>query len=134
MALPIVVHTREAEADTFRILEAERRGTLRGVFHCFTGSAQAARRAVELGFFVSFAGIITFRGAGELRRAAINVPMERLLVETDSPYLSPVPYRGKRNEPCRIRTVVAALAELRGVSAEEMARTTSRNFNTLFNP
>jgi TatD DNase family protein len=130
--LPIIIHTREASDDTFRILEEE--GARRGVFHCFTGDAAMARRALELGFHLSFAGILTFPRAGELREAAKMTPLERLLSETDSPYLAPVPHRGKRNEPAWVTRVVDTLADLHGVSVAEMATRIRHNFLGLFGP
>jgi TatD DNase family protein len=124
LGLALVVHTREAWADTFAILE-EAGVPARVVFHCFTGGPEEARRCLELGAFVSFSGIVTFGRAEEVRAAARLCPAERLLVETDSPYLAPVPYRGRRNEPALVTVVVEALAALRGVAVEELAGTTS---------
>jgi TatD DNase family protein len=132
--LPVVIHTREADADTVAILKEEGGGDLRGVLHCFTGDTALARAGLDLGFYISFAGIITFPKAGELRETARIVPLDRLLVETDSPYLAPTPYRGKRNEPAYVARVVAALAELHGIEAGEVARITASNFHTLFRP
>jgi TatD DNase family protein len=129
-ALPIIIHTREATADTFRILTEE--GCRRGVFHCFTGDRAMAAEALDLGFFLSFAGILTFPKAAELREVARNTPLERLLSETDAPYLAPVPHRGKRNEPAYVVRVVEALAELHGLPREAMAARTRRNFVDLF--
>jgi TatD DNase family protein len=131
---PIVVHTREADEDTLAILRDEAGGTLKGVLHCFTGSDALADAGVALGFYISFAGIVTFPKAGALRETARRVPLNRLLVETDSPFLAPVPHRGKRNEPAYVRQVVAALAELYGVSPDELARRTTANFHALFRP
>jgi TatD DNase family protein len=131
---PIVVHTREADEDTLAILRDEGGGTLKGVLHCFTGSDALADAGVALGFYISFAGIVTFPKAGALRETARRVPLNRLLVETDSPFLAPVPHRGKRNEPAYVRQVVAALAELYGVSPDELARRTTANFHALFRP
>jgi TatD DNase family protein len=125
--LPVVLHTREATEDTFRILDEEG-GGLRLVFHCFTGSAAMADRALDRGAWLSFAGIVTFPRAAELRDIARRVPTDRLLVETDAPYLAPVPYRGRRNEPAFVARVVEALAELRGTDAGELARQTAANF------
>jgi TatD DNase family protein len=129
-SLPVIIHTREATDDTFRLIEAAR--GVRGVFHCFTGDAAMARRAAAVDFYVSFAGILTFPRAEELRAAALVVPHDRLLVETDSPYLAPVPHRGKRNEPAFVAEVVARLAEVRGVASGELAAQVTRNFDTLF--
>ena len=130
--LPIVIHTREAEDDTFRILSEERVET--GVFHCFTGDRQMARRALDIGFYISLAGIVSFPKALELKEVAQMVPLDRLLVETDSPYLAPVPHRGKRNEPAHVVRVAEVIAELRGVGVEEIARATDDNFIRVFNP
>jgi TatD DNase family protein len=130
--LPIVIHTREATDDTFRILREEGDGRVRGVFHCFTGDVAMARRALEIGFYLSYAGILTFPKAGDLREAATITPLDRLLSETDSPYLAPTPYRGKRNEPAYVARVVETLAELHGISPSEMALRTAENFVRLF--
>src|SRR5262245_38854298 len=108
---PVVVHTREADEDTLTLLRDEGRGRVRGVLHCFTGSAALADAGLALGFYISLAGIVTFPKAGELRETAKRVPLDRLLVETDSPFLAPVPYRGKRNEPAHVRRVVETLAD-----------------------
>ena len=132
--LPVVIHTREAEADTVRIITEEGRGKLRGVFHCFTGDADAAHRALGTGFLISIPGVATFPKAEALRQAAAGVPAERLLVETDSPYLAPVPHRGKRNEPAYVARVVEHLATVRGTSAADISEQTDRNFERLFRP
>jgi TatD DNase family protein len=132
--LPIVVHTREADDDTLAILREGERGTLRGVLHCFTGSPALARAGLDLGFYISLAGIITFPKSADLRETARLVPLDRLLVETDSPFLAPVPYRGKRNEPAYVGRIVATLAELHGVPMPELAQITTANFHTLFRP
>jgi TatD DNase family protein len=132
--LPLVVHTREAEDDTFRVLAEEHAERIGGVFHCFTGDRAMARRALSLGFHISLAGIVTFPKALELKDVARMVPLDRLLVETDSPYLAPVPYRGGRNEPAHVVRVAEVIAELRGVAVEEIARATDENFGRLFNP
>ena len=132
VAKPIVVHTREAAADTIRILREEDAKSVGGVMHCFTESIEIAEAAMELGFYISFSGIVSFKSASTLREVARGLPAERLLVETDSPYLAPVPKRGKRNEPAFVRYVAEALAELRGVSMEAVARTTTENFRRLF--
>jgi TatD DNase family protein len=128
--LPVVIHTRDAADDTFRIIGEE--GGLRGVFHCFTGDAATARRVLDLGFCLSFAGIVTFPKAAELRDVARLVPGERLLAETDSPYLAPVPHRGRRNEPAFVTRVIEALAEARGEAPAHVAETTARTFANLF--
>ena len=129
---PIVIHTREADDDTFAILEGEGAPPPGGVFHCFTGDAATARRAVELGFHVSFSGIVTFRRADAVREAAAAVPWERLLVETDAPYLAPIPHRGRRNEPAWVARVVEAVAGVRGTSPDEVSARTAAAFETLF--
>lgn len=127
--LPVVIHTREAEDETVEILRTEWEGsTLPGIMHCFSGTPELARKSVELGFLVSFSGIVTFKKAEELRSVAGAVPLERLLIETDCPFLTPVPYRGKRNEPSYVIEVAKCLAELRGIALEEMARITTANF------
>ena len=131
--LPVVIHTREAEAETIEILKSEYAGAQRrGVFHCFSGSMHLAQRALEIGFMISFSGIVTFKKADELRAVAKEVPLDRLLIETDCPYLTPIPYRGQRNEPAYVVEVARCLAELHGVVLEVMARVTTENFNTFF--
>jgi TatD DNase family protein len=132
MQLPLIVHTREAEADTRAILEAEASPPLRGVLHCFTGSPAMAEWAIESGLYVSFAGILTFPNANALRALAADLPLDRLLVETDCPYLAPVPYRGKRCEPAFVVEVGRTLARLRDVPYEELARATTANHARLF--
>lgn len=131
---PVVIHTREAEDDTLAILREEGGGELRGVLHCFTGSASLARAGLDLGLHVSVAGIITFPKAAELRETIRGVPLERLLTETDSPFLAPVPHRGKRNEPSYVGRVVEGLAQLHGCSASDIADTTAANFKAVFRP
>ena len=130
--LPVVIHTREAEEDTLRILTEESRGDLRGVFHCFSGDAAAAARALDTGFHLSIPGIVTFPKSTALRDAARHVPGDRLLVETDSPYLAPVPFRGKRNEPGHVISTLALVAELRGVARDALGAQLVRNFDELF--
>jgi TatD DNase family protein len=132
--LPVVIHTREADDDTLAILREPGARPLRGVLHCFTGTPSLARAGLELGLYVSLAGIITFPKAAELRETARLVPLDRLLTETDSPFLAPVPHRGKRNEPAFVERVVAALAELHQRPVDEIARRTAANFHTLFRP
>ena len=132
--LPIVIHTREAEDDTFRILAEESAGEVGVVFHCFTGDRDMARRALDAGFYLSLAGIVTFPRALELHEVAKVVPLDRLLVETDSPFLAPVPHRGKRNEPAHVVRVAEAVAALRGATAEAIGRATADNCDRLFNP
>ena len=130
--LPLVIHTRSASADTLAILREEGGGQVRGVFHCFTETAEVARAALDLGFYISFSGILTFRNAEDLREVAREVPLERCLIETDSPYLAPVPYRGKTNSPAHVPHVAARLAEIKGCDLAELARVTSANFERLF--
>ncbi len=129
---PVVIHTREADDDTIDALRAEGRREVGGVFHCFTGDAAFARRALDLGFHVSFSGIVTFRSAGAIREAAAIVPADRLLIETDSPYLAPVPFRGERNEPARVARVLDVVAETRGAGIEETAEETGLAYARLF--
>ncbi|MDA7417958.1 TatD family hydrolase [Xenophilus arseniciresistens] len=133
---PLVIHTREASHDTIAILKEEGEqggaGAAGGVFHCFTETAEVARAALDLGFYISFSGILTFKKAQELREVARFVPLDRLLIETDSPYLAPVPYRGKVNNPSYVPFVAAQIAELRGMSADAVGELTSRNFDNLF--
>ena len=133
---PLVIHTREASADTIAILKEEgETGTGQaagGVFHCFTETAEVARAALDLGFYISFSGILTFKKAQDLRDVAAFVPMDRMLIETDSPYLAPVPYRGKTNTPAYVPFVAKQIAELRQLPIEAVAEATSRNFKTLF--
>ena len=132
--LPVIIHTREATDDTFAILREAGGSAVRGVFHCFTGDSAMARRALDIDFYVSFAGILTFPKAVELRDAARIVPEDRLLVETDSPYLAPVPHRGKRNEPSFVTRVLEVLAETRGTDAPALGASAARNFTRLFGP
>jgi TatD DNase family protein len=132
ISLPVIIHTREATDDTFAILAAV--DGVRGVFHCFTGDEVMARRAVDIGFYLSFAGIVTFPKAGDLRAAAAVVPADRLLIETDSPYLAPVPHRGKRNEPAYVGRVLEALAVVHGVTAAALEAQVAANFVRLFGP
>lgn len=128
--LPVVIHTREATEDTFLALR-DHAGRLRVVFHCFTGGMEMARTALDIGAWLSFAGIVTFPKAGELRDVARMVPADRFLVETDSPYLAPVPFRGKRNEPALVAKVVEGLAAVRGASVEEIAAQSTANFHAV---
>lgn len=129
---PLVIHTREAAADTLRILEEEGAGEVGGVMHCFTESLEVARAAMRLGFHISFSGIVTFKNALALKEVARAVPLERMLVETDSPYLAPVPHRGRTNEPAYVRHVAEEIARLKGVAPEAVADATTRNFFALF--
>lgn len=131
--LPVVIHTREAESETIEILQSDYAGAeRRGIFHCFSGSMDLAQKAIELGFMISFSGIVTFKKAEELREVAKQVPPARLLIETDCPYLSPMPYRGKRNEPAYVVEVARCLADLHDVELDAMATLTSDNFQRLF--
>jgi TatD DNase family protein len=134
--MPLIIHTRSASADTLAILREEQGGTIDGgpggVFHCFTETAEVARAALDLGFHISFSGILTFKNAQDLRDVASFVPLERCLIETDSPYLAPVPYRGKTNSPAYVPHVAAQIAQLKGLPVETIAEATSRNFEQLF--
>ncbi len=130
--LPLVVHTRSAADDTLDVLRDEGQGRVSGVFHCFTETRQVARAALELGFMISFSGILTFRNADELREVARMVPLDRCLIETDSPYLAPMPHRGKTNSPAWVPHVAVRLAEVKGLSLEAVADQTTRNFDHLF--
>ena len=131
--LPLVVHTREAEADTAEILgQAVKEGGVTGVLHCFTGSAELARKGLDLGFFISLSGIVTFKNARDLQETAKWIPLDRLLVETDSPFLAPVPHRGKTCEPAFVADTAAFIADLRGEEPEALADATTANFFKLF--
>jgi TatD DNase family protein len=131
---PLIVHSRDAAEDTLAILREEGAGEAGGVMHCFTGDREMARRAMDLNFHISFSGIVTFKSAHELKEVARRIPLERMLVETDCPYLAPAPHRGKPNQPAYVRYVAEHIAELRGVSFEQLAAATTRNFMALFNP
>ena len=130
--LPLVVHTRDAREDTIELLSRHNADEVGGVLHCFTESWEMAREAIELGFYISISGIVTFNQAQNVRDMAQRIPADRLLIETDSPWLSPVPYRGKPNHPGRVRLVAEKLAEIRGESIEDLARQTFDNANRLF--
>lgn len=130
--LPLIVHTRAAPADTIAIMREEGADAVGGVMHCFTESLEVARAALEMGFFISFSGIVTFKNARELKEVAKAVPLDRLLVETDAPYLAPVPHRGRQNEPGFVPHVAAEVARLRGISQEEVESATTANFFRLF--
>ncbi len=133
LELPVVIHSRSADDDTLEVLRAELAGYDRaGVLHCFGGSLQMAQAAIELGFFISFAGNLTFKKAEDLRDVARQLPLEKLLVETDCPYLTPVPFRGKRNEPARVVETAKYLAEIHNQHPDEVGRITSQNFAKLF--
>ena len=129
---PLVIHTREAAEDTLAILKEEGAGAVGGILHCFTESLAVAERARDLGFYISISGIVSFKKAEQVHEVARAIPLDRLLVETDSPYLAPVPYRGKPNEPAYVRHVAEAIANLRQISYAEVATASSRNFLSLF--
>jgi TatD DNase family protein len=132
--LPVVIHTRDAEADTLAILNEEWQDSgLPGIIHCFTGTRYLAEEAIRLGFFISFSGVLTFKKAEDLRATAKALPIEKVLIETDAPFLAPIPYRGKRNEPAYVIETAKAIAELRNLAYEEVGRITSENFKRLFN-
>ncbi len=135
---PLVIHTRNAADDTLAILREEGEdaspGSAGGVFHCFTENEQVARAALDLGFYISFSGILTFKNAQPLRDVAAFVPLDRVLIETDSPYLAPVPYRGKTNTPAYVPYVAQQLAEVKHLPVEQVAQATNRNFDALFKP
>lgn len=131
--LPLIVHSRDADDDTARVLKEEGAGDgLRGVMHCFSSGRELAERALDMGFYVSFSGIVTFRNSEELRAITRDVPLERILVETDAPFLAPVPKRGKRNEPAFVAHTAAVVAEVKGIDPAELAERSTRNFLTLF--
>ena len=130
--LPLVIHTRAASQDTLDVLTSEGKGRVGGVFHCFTETMGVARAALDLGFMISFSGILTFKNAEDLRAVARFVPLDRCLIETDSPYLAPAPFRGKTNTPALLPWVAQQLASVKGLSAEEIARATTANFEALF--
>jgi TatD DNase family protein len=129
---PLIVHSREAREDTLRVLEEERANEVGGIMHCFVEDMATAERAMALGFLISFSGIVTFRNAAALQEVARHIPHDKLLVETDAPYLAPIPYRGKPNEPAYVRDVAEFVANLRGVSVELLSEQTSNNFRRLF--
>jgi TatD DNase family protein len=134
LGLPVVIHTREAEDDTFALLDEESGGKVPGVFHCFTGDRRMAAQALERGFHLSFSGILSFPRAGALREVARETPSERLLIETDSPYLAPVPFRGKRNEPRWVARVAEVVAGIRGSTAAGIGSLTAETYVDLFRP
>jgi TatD DNase family protein len=129
---PLIIHTRNAAADTLAIMTEEHAHLAGGVMHCFTESWEVAEAALAMGFYISFSGIVTFKSAKDLKDVACRVPLERMLIETDSPYLAPMPHRGKRNEPAYVRHVAEEIAGLRGISLEQVGEATSRNFRDLF--
>ena len=130
--LPLVIHTREAEEDTLHILKSEKAGAAGGVIHCFSGSLEMARQCIDLGFYISIPGIVTFNKAINVHEVVRNIPVERMLIETDSPFLAPVPYRGKKNEPSFVVKVAEKIAELKGLALQDVARITTLNAETLF--
>ena len=132
LRLPIVVHTREAQDDTITVLKEENAADVGGVFHCFSGDARLAKDALDLGFLLSFSGVITFQNATMLRDIVKTVPMDRILVETDSPYLTPAPHRGKRNEPAYVRLVAEKIAAIQGMTTDQVAELTSQNARRVF--
>lgn len=129
---PLIVHSRQAKEDTIKILREEAAETVGGVLHCFTEDMAMAEQALELNFYISFSGIVTFNSAKQIQHVAQNMPLDRMLIETDSPYLAPVPYRGKSNEPAYVRYVAEFIASLRGVEVQEIAEATTDNFFKLF--
>lgn len=132
LSKPVVVHTREAREDTLAIIRESGDPSIGGVLHCFTENWDMARQALALNYYISFSGIVTFKNAGELREVAMQVPLDRLLIETDAPYLAPVPYRGKKNEPKYVVEVAQCIADLRGLEIERLAEITAQNFDNLF--
>jgi TatD DNase family protein len=129
---PLIIHTRAASDDTLFIMREEKAREAGGVMHCFTESMSVAKAAMDLGFYISFSGIVTFKNAKDLKEVAQAVPLDRMLIETDSPYLAPMPYRGKTNEPSYVKHVAEEIARLKDVSVEEVGQVTSRNFRKLF--
>ena len=129
---PLIIHTREAAADTLRIMAEEKAAEAGGVMHCFTETWEVAEAALAMGFYISFSGIVTFKNARQLKEIAQRVPLERILIETDAPYLAPVPHRGKLNQPAYVKDVAAEVATLRGISLDEVGRSTTENFVRLF--
>jgi TatD DNase family protein len=129
---PLIIHTRSAAADTLRILAEEDAGSIGGVMHCFTENLEVARTAIELGFYISFSGIVTFKNATVIKEVAHSIPLEKILIETDSPYLAPTPHRGKTNQPAYVKHVAEEIAKLRNITLDEVGEVTSRNFRQLF--
>ena len=130
---PLIIHTRDAQEDTLALLREEKAASVGGILHCFTETWDMAEQAIELGFYISFSGIVTFKNASALREVAAKVPDDKILIETDAPYLAPVPHRGKENQPAYVVEVAKHLASIRGQSVEEIARLSTENFNRLFN-
>ncbi|MGH8521991.1 MAG: TatD family hydrolase, partial [Gammaproteobacteria bacterium] len=131
---PLIIHNREATEDVLKVLHQNGAHAVGGVMHCFVDTWETAERAMDLGFYISFSGIVTFRNAKSVQEVARRVPLERMLVETDAPYLAPVPHRGKNNQPAYVRYVAEYIAELKGIPAQEVFAATTRNFVTLFKP
>jgi TatD DNase family protein len=131
---PLIIHTREAASDTLRIMAEENAAEASGVMHCFTETWEVAQAALAMGFYISFSGIVTFKNAKQLKEVAQHVPLNRILIETDSPYLAPVPYRGKLNQPAYVKYVAEEIATLRGISLDEVGQRTTENFARLFKP
>ena len=129
---PLIIHTREARKDTIRLMQEEQARDAGGVMHCFTENWEMAQQALDMGFYISFSGIVTFNNASDLRDVAKKVPLDRMLIETDSPYLAPAPYRGKPNQPKYLYRVAETIAEVRGMDVEDVAQITGNNFSTLF--
>jgi TatD DNase family protein len=129
---PLIIHTRSAAEDTLRLMQEEDAGQIGGVMHCFTENLQVAQSAIDLGFYISFSGIVTFKNATQIKEVAASIPLNRILIETDSPYLAPVPFRGKLNQPAYVMHVAEEIAKLRGITVEEVGLETSNNFNRLF--
>jgi len=130
--LPVIIHVRDADQDMLEILKKESMADAPGVIHCFTGDFDTAKKYLDMGFYISFSGIVTFKRSDELREAAKNIPIDKMLIETDSPYLAPVPHRGKPNEPSYVKYVAETIAEVRGISFEEIAQATKSNAEKLF--
>ncbi|MBI4808090.1 MAG: TatD family hydrolase [Nitrosomonadales bacterium] len=129
---PLIIHTRSAAQDTLRLMDEEQAGLVGGVMHCFTENLEVALTAIELGFHISFSGILTFKNATLIKEVAQNIPLDKILIETDSPYLAPTPYRGKTNQPAYVKHVAEEIARLRNISLVEVGEATTRNFNRLF--
>lgn len=129
---PLIIHTRSAAADTLRIMDEEAAAQVGGVMHCFTENLEVAQAAIELGFYISFSGILTFKNATLIKEVARSIPLEKILIETDSPYLAPTPHRGKMNQPAFVKHVAEEIARLRNITLEEVGEATSHNFNCLF--
>ncbi len=132
LGLPVIVHSREAKEDTLQILKEENAGTTGGVLHCFSGDMEMAEKAMEMGLYISFSGIITFKNAKEILDIVKAVPLDRILIETDAPFLTPHPHRGKRNEPAYVRYIAEKIAEIKGLSMEDMEKTVMSNAVRLF--